>query len=77
MSVESLREVLDLLLAGGYFRARLPSITPFDKIVGGLSWAITMSSVDINFNLFFSEELKLGDKIALGEQIEASLKKMK
>ncbi|GHP05704.1 coiled-coil domain-containing protein 93 [Pycnococcus provasolii] len=77
MSVESLREVLDLLLAGGYFRARLPSVTPFDKIVGGLSWAITMSSVDINFNLFFSEELKLGDKIALGEQIEASLKKMK
>lgn len=43
-----LKEILDLLLLAGYFRIRIPSITPFDKvfsfsikILGGLSWCIT------------------------------------
>jgi hypothetical protein len=39
MSIESeadkaarLKEVVDLLLAGGYFRARIPALSPFDKV---------------------------------------------
>ena len=36
-----LKEIFDILLLAGYFRIRIPSITPLDKILGGLSWCIT------------------------------------
>lgn len=28
-----LKEILDLLLLAGYFRIRIPSIKPFDKVI--------------------------------------------
>ncbi len=36
----------------GYFRVRIPSISVFDKILGGLTWCITCSNndVDIEYN---------------------------
>ncbi|XP_059418646.1 coiled-coil domain-containing protein 93-like [Carassius carassius] len=36
-----LAEILELLLAAGYFRARIKGLTPFDKVVGGMTWCIT------------------------------------
>ena len=71
------REVSELLLAGGYFRARLTALTPFDKIIGGLAWAVTTCSVDVDYDIFYHDDLKLGDKIALGERVEEALKRMK
>jgi hypothetical protein len=44
-------------VAAGYFRARL-NIEPFDKILGGMCWAITGSNFDID--LEFEDDLKLG-----------------
>jgi hypothetical protein len=35
-----LKEIFDLLLLYGYFRIRIPSISIFDKILGGLTWCI-------------------------------------
>lgn len=62
-----------MLVAGGYFRARLP-IDPFDKILGGMCWAITGSNNDID--LEFEDDLTLGQKVRLAEQVVQSLKLM-
>ena len=50
-----LAELTELLLAGGYFRARLTDLTAFDKVVGGLAWSITASNVDVDVDLFYDE----------------------
>jgi hypothetical protein len=49
--------ICDQFVAAGYFRARL-NIEPFDKILGGMCWAITGSNFDID--LEFEDDLKLG-----------------
>ena len=46
------QQILELLLTGGYFRARINGLTPFDKILGGLAWAISASNVDIDIDVF-------------------------
>ena len=40
-------EIVELLLSAGYFRARISGLSPFDKVVGGLAWAITASSAHL------------------------------
>ncbi|CAK88840.1 unnamed protein product (macronuclear) [Paramecium tetraurelia] len=69
-----LKEILDLLLLAGYFRIRIPSIKPFDKILGGLSWCITQSNfaIDIQYN----DDYNIGQKIKVSEQIVKSLIEM-
>ena len=71
-----LAELTELLLAGGYFRARLTDLTPFDKVVGGLTWSITASNVDVDVDLFYDEEANIGQKIKLSEAIERALRTM-
>lgn len=71
-----LQKILDLLLAGGYFRARISSLSPFDKLTGGLAWCITASNVDVEFNIFYDDDATLGYKIKVGEAIEGALQKM-
>lgn len=78
---EERRELLDkivgLLLEAGYFRARISSLSPFDKLTGGLAWCITASNADIDFDiLFYDDDATLGDKITVGEAIEAALMNM-
>jgi hypothetical protein len=52
-----------MLLAAGYFRARIPILTSFDKILGGLSWCITASNVDVNVELAYGDSLTTGQKV--------------
>ena len=52
-----LQQICDQFVAAGYFRARL-AIEPFDKILGGMCWAITGSNFDVD--LEFEDDLKLG-----------------
>jgi len=52
-----LQEICDVLVAGGYFRARL-NIEPFDKILGGMCWSITGSAY--NIDLEFEDDLTRG-----------------
>ena len=59
-----LKECCDLLLAGGYFRARIPTLTPFDKVVGGLAWSITASGVDVDVDVIFQENASIGQKMS-------------
>ncbi|KAJ8415239.1 hypothetical protein AAFF_G00009370 [Aldrovandia affinis] len=72
-----LSEILDLLLAAGYFRARIKGLSPFDKVVGGMTWCITTCNFDIDVDLLFQENSTIGQKIALTEKIVSVLPKMK
>lgn len=65
-----LQTICDQFIAAGYFRARLP-IEAFDKILGGMCWAITGSNFDVD--LEFEDDLKLGQKVKLSEKVVASL----
>jgi|AntAceMinimDraft_12_1070368.scaffolds.fasta_scaffold58388_1 hypothetical protein len=62
-----LREITELLLTGGYFRARIPSLPAFDKIIGGLAWSITASYVDVDLDLFYDDNIRMGQKIRRGQ----------
>ena len=70
---EQLQRVQDLLVAAGYFRARL-NIDPFDKILGGMTWCITGSNYDVDIE--FEDDLRLGEKIRLAEKITYALQDM-
>lgn len=72
-----LQETLDLLVAAGYFRARIKGLSPFDKVVGGLVWCIEMCNFDIDVDLLFQENLTIGQRISLTEKIVAVLPVMK
>ena len=72
-----LKELCDMLLAGGYFRARIPTLSPFDKVVGGLVWSITASGVSVDIDLIFQENSTIGEKIKLSEAIVSCLIAMK
>lgn len=65
-----MQQICDAMVTAGYFRARLP-IEPFDKILGGMCWCITGSNNDID--LEFEDDLKLGSKVKLSEQVVSSL----
>jgi hypothetical protein len=67
-SKEKYQSILDLLLAGGYFRARITGLSPFDKVIGGMAWAITSAAGDLDIDIFFQEDAQIGQKIKLGEQ---------
>lgn len=71
------QEIFDLLLVAGYFRIRIPSLSDFDKILGGLSWGILVSGFDIDLDLEYSDEFKLKQKIKLAERVIKALKNMK
>ena len=68
-------EIISLLVAAGYFRARIPALSPFDKVVGGMAWCMTATSVDVD--VAFQENATIGQKIKIGEGIERALKFMK
>ncbi len=71
-----LKECCDLLIAGGYFRARIPTLSPFDKVVGGIVWAMTASNVGVDIDLLFEENSTIGQRIKLAENIVTSLIRM-
>lgn len=71
------QEIIELLLAAGYFRARIKGLSAFDKVVGGMTWCIETCNVDIDVDLLFQENLTIGQKISLTEKIVAVLPKMK
>ena len=70
-------EIIDLLVAAGYFRARIKGLSSFDKVVGGMTWCITNCNFDIDIDLLFQENSTIGQKISLTEKIVSVLPKMK
>ena len=74
-AAQRFEEIISLLVAAGYFRARIASLSPFDKVVGGMAWCMTATSVDLD--VAFQENATIGQKIKIGEGIERALKSMK
>ena len=68
-----LEKINDYLLAGGYFRARIGGIAPFDKVLGGICWSLTGCNVDVDVQ--FKDDLTLKEKIRLSEQAIRGLDK--
>ncbi|CAH1970701.1 unnamed protein product [Acanthoscelides obtectus] len=71
------QEIIDILVAAGYFRAKIKGLSPFDKVVGGMTWCIELCNVDVDVDLLFQENSTIGQKIALTEKIVAVLPKLK
>ena len=69
-----LQEIFDILLIAGYFRVRIPSISIFDKILGGMTWCISCSNVDIDIN--YNDDMIMGQKVKIAEKVVDGLKKM-
>ncbi|XP_020293004.1 coiled-coil domain-containing protein 93 isoform X1 [Pseudomyrmex gracilis] len=70
------QEIIDLLIAAGYFRARIKGLSNFDKVIGGMTWCIESCNFDVDVDLLFQENLTIGQKIYLTEKIVAMLPKM-
>eukprot|EP01116_Phalansterium_solitarium_P006175 TRINITY_DN1847_c0_g1_i1.p1 TRINITY_DN1847_c0_g1~~TRINITY_DN1847_c0_g1_i1.p1 ORF type:complete len:620 (-),score=223.70 TRINITY_DN1847_c0_g1_i1:534-2393(-) len=70
-------EIIEILLAAGYFRARITGLSRFDKVIGGMAWCITASNVDLDIDVFFQEDASMGQRIKLGENIIRALNRMK
>ncbi|XP_012137566.1 coiled-coil domain-containing protein 93 isoform X2 [Megachile rotundata] len=70
------QDIIDLLWAAGYFRARIRGLSNFDKVIGGMTWCIESCNFDVDIDLLFRENLTIGQKISLTEKIVAMLPKM-
>lgn len=75
--VASYEKTIELLISGGYFRAMIQTLEPFDKIAGGLAWCITAANANVNIGLLFEEHSRMGEKVEMSENIERSLVDMK
>lgn len=56
------QDIIDLLLAAGYFRARIKGLSNFDKVIGGMTWCIESCNFDVDIDLLFRENLTIGQK---------------
>ncbi|XP_020517496.1 coiled-coil domain-containing protein 93 isoform X3 [Amborella trichopoda] len=74
-----LEKILELLVSAGYYRATICTLSTFDKLTGGLAWCISAAAhahAHPNFYILYHDEQTLGDKIKVGEAIEAALRSM-
>jgi hypothetical protein len=56
-------DIIELLVAAGYFRARISSLSPFDRVIGGLAWCITNSAVEADVDVVFVENSSIGQRM--------------
>lgn len=70
------REILEVLLTAGYFRARIGTLSEFDKVVGGLCWCLASSGEVVDVDILFQENSTIGQRISLSEAIVKVLRKM-
>lgn len=64
-----MENIIKAFVDAGYYRARIRTLTDFDKIIGGMAWAMQVFSYDINIDVFYTDSLDLGQKIALTERL--------
>ncbi|KNC48946.1 coiled-coil domain containing 93 [Thecamonas trahens ATCC 50062] len=76
--LEAYQKIESLLLAAGFFRVRIAALSKFDKVVGGLAWAIANcgTSADVN-DVVFVENSSLRQKVRIADTILRALQKMK
>ena len=74
---QSLNDIISLLVSAGYFRARIAGLSDFDKVIGGLCWCITNAHVELDVDILFRENSKIGEKVKLSETIVLVMRKMR
>jgi hypothetical protein len=62
-TTETMQRIQALMVAGGYLRAGLPSVSPLDKIIGGLIWLVNASNADADLDLFYDQHSDLHRKL--------------
>ena len=67
-----LQEVVQMLIDGGYLRAKIRGISEFDIIAGGLAWCVLNSRFSIDVE--FVENAAIRDKVRIAENITNALK---
>ncbi len=77
-----MEEIRTILLDAGYHRVRILGLDPFDMLIGGLAWCVTMCNVDVegDIDLVFHEgldHLTIGQKMKTSERITWALQEMK
>lgn len=73
------REITELLVAGGYHRARFEDAPAFDRILGGLAWGCRACgrAPDVEVDLALDvANASVGQKISLCERVEEALRRM-
>lgn len=70
--IELYNKIVESLINAGYFRARINTLEPFDKILGGMAWILTGCFYDIDIE--FKDEMNLTEKIRVSEKICGGLK---
>ena len=77
LALEKFEEILSMLIDAGYYRARIETLSMFDRCIGGLCWAITASGVAVDVEILFEENMDLGRKVQLSEDVCNALQGMK
>lgn len=77
MQATAFAAIVALLLEAGYYRARIATLSEFDKAVGGLCWAITTSGVNVDVDILFTENATIGEKVQLSEKVIAVMRAMR
>ena len=73
-----LDDIVELFVAGGYYRARFTSVNDFDRVLGALCWGVASCKGELDFgDVTFEETAKMGAKIKLCEFLEDALRKMR
>ena len=70
--IELYNKIVESLITAGYFRARINTLEPFDKILGGMAWILTGCFYDIDIE--FKEDMNMREKIRVSEKVIAGLK---
>ena len=65
LQAKKLDELIGILLSAGYFRARVASLTPFDKVVGGMCWCLSSSGAAVDVDIFYEDNPNLGRKMCV------------
>ena len=77
LQIEKFSSTVDDLLKAGYFRAGITKLSLFDRVIGGLCWSITSSGVAVDADILFRENMDIGQKVVLSEQVVDACRQMK
>lgn len=69
-------DVINIIINAGYYRARINTLSEFDKVVGGICWLIMSSGEILDVDILFQENSTIGQKITLSEALVKALRKM-
>ena len=67
-------KIVESLVTAGYSRARINSLEPFYKILGGMALILTGCFYDIDIDINFKVDMNLTEKIRVSEKVVAGLK---